>query len=212
MPLPDPGLVLHIPMREGAGPTAYDASRWNNNGAINGGVEWVEHGMRFDGSTGYLNCGNDASLNITDAMTVSVIFNTDVHGDQIISKHNVTGPFFLQTAGNTDLRFMTYTSVGRVDHYVSFAYKGGWHHIVGVYDSTIGKSNIYVDGNQVGAGVAQTGLLNVTTSKVFVGTYGESTGIGNYFEGSISDVRIHNRALSAAEIKRQYKREVHNYV
>jgi len=96
---------------------------------------------------------------------------------------------------------MTYTSAGRVDHTAIFAYESDWHNVVGVYDASIGESKIYVDGNMIGAPVAQTGLLRTSTANVFVGTYGGAVGAGNFFDGQMDQPRIQSRAWSAKEVR-----------
>ena len=92
MPLPDPGLVLHIPMNEGAGTTAYDASRYGNDGALTG-CKWVEHGLEFNGTSDYVDCGNNASLqfNVND-FSIGIWLKTYSSAtDSAITKRRDTG-------------------------------------------------------------------------------------------------------------------------
>lgn len=104
--------------------------------------------------------------------------------------------------------FSTYASSGAIsDFYGTTAVNDGqWHHIVGVYDGT--DKLIYVDG------VLDASLPNphsgaalgkATTRFGFIGDGSEAgaynAGRNNlYYEGDISEVRIWNRVLDAAEI------------
>ncbi len=81
---------------------------------------------------------------------------------------------------------------------------GYWHHVVGLFDGTGNYSNGgvvgYVDGvpfNTTVAGPNTNGGSNLT-----VGNRGLGGGI---FTGSIDEVRIYNRRLSAQEISQLYK-------
>lgn len=202
--------VLHLAMNEGHGDKVQDISLNGNHGTLknfafpptaasgwNPGQTGI--GLNFDGVDDNINCGNGHDFG--SAITVSAMINTTVTGNQILSKHSATGPFYLQAGGDTSLRFMTYTSVGRVNHDATVIYKGDWHNVVGTYDSSIGKSKMYVDGNMIGAPAAQSGLLKVTTANVFVGTYGAGVGVGGFFDGGIDQARIQSRAWTAKEVR-----------
>jgi len=76
----------------------------------------------------------------------------------------------------------------------------GWHHIVMVIDSA-GIPTAYIDGSSSGpqAGTGPIAPAGSTTS------IGASTGTtARFFNGSIDDVRIYNRALSTADITSLY--------
>jgi hypothetical protein len=76
---------------------------------------------------------------------------------------------------------------------------GVWHSVVGVRSgSTI---SLYVDGSFIGSSGGVTGSVN-TTNTLDIGGTGNSSGWAN---ASIDDVRLYNRALSAAEIAALYR-------
>lgn len=87
---------------------------------------------------------------------------------------------------------------------------GGWHHIVGVFESSKGKS-LYVDGAFV---------VNLTTSVTFntdenedrieVGRLG-TLSPSNEFNGTLDEVAIWNRSLTATEIKDLYRLKADKY-
>jgi Concanavalin A-like lectin/glucanases superfamily/Bacterial Ig-like domain/Bacterial Ig domain len=72
---------------------------------------------------------------------------------------------------------------------------GQWQHLAATYDGT--SARFYVDGVQT-ATTTYTG--NVGDANVWrIGAYGTSA--GSYFDGTIDNVRIYDRALSASEVQ-----------
>jgi hypothetical protein len=67
-------------------------------------------------------------------------------------------------------------------------------HLAATYDGT--TQRLYVNGVQVSSR-AQTGAILVTGSPLRIG----GNSFAEYFRGIIDEVRIYNRALSAAEIQ-----------
>ena len=75
-----------------------------------------------------------------------------------------------------------------------------WYHVVGLRQS--GVAYIYINGVQESSGAA-TG--NVTVARnAMVGRNPDNT-YPRYFNGKVDDVRVYNRALSAAEVKQLYR-------
>ncbi len=69
-----------------------------------------------------------------------------------------------------------------------------WTHLTVTYDGT--TLRLYVNGTQVGSR-AMTGALLTSTGALRIG--GNSIW-GEFFQGRIDEIRVYNRALSAAEI------------
>ena len=70
-----------------------------------------------------------------------------------------------------------------------------WTHLAATYDGT--TMRLYVNGVQV-ASRPQTGNIATSTNPLQIG--GDSI-YGQYWSGRIDEVRVYNRALSAAEIQ-----------
>jgi hypothetical protein len=70
-----------------------------------------------------------------------------------------------------------------------------WSHVATTWDGT--TLRLYVNGAQVGSR-AVAGTLSTTSDPLRIG--GDATW-GEYFAGTIDEVRVYNRALSAAEIQ-----------
>ena len=71
-----------------------------------------------------------------------------------------------------------------------------WHHYAGTYDG--GTVRLYMDGRPV-ASTAYSGSIKVDARRLCIGwDEGQS---GRYFNGSIDEVRIYDRALGSREVK-----------
>jgi hypothetical protein len=73
---------------------------------------------------------------------------------------------------------------------------GQWQHFVGTYDPLIG-GRVYLNGVLVGSKGPGGQIQYSRSVPLNIGRYG---GGGLDFDGSIDDVRIYNRALSADEV------------
>jgi hypothetical protein len=84
---------------------------------------------------------------------------------------------------------------------------GQWHHVVGIYEKTgdtTGKVTIYADGKWEGSG---EGTLDDFASPypLFIGARNEDNSPGDNWKGTIDEVAIYNRVLTAEEIQQHYQ-------
>ncbi len=81
-----------------------------------------------------------------------------------------------------------------------------WSHVVFAYDGgTTSNSTLHVYINGIAYTLTQSGTniaINTTNSNYTIGNYYLGSG---YFPGSLDDVRVYNRALSASEVKQLYQ-------
>jgi hypothetical protein len=106
---------------------------------------------------------------------------------------NGSGPFGTEVQGTTQLR------------------DGAWHHALGTVNRTSRTMSIYVDGALQGTTVYASDFNISSTQELFIGAdYGCGT-FGNFFNGSIDDVRVWNRTLSAAETRQVYASSLNKY-
>lgn len=209
------GLVGFWAFQEGGGDLVNDLSGNANHGTLknmafpptatsgwNAGRKGV--GLKFDGTDDYVDCGNDASLNITGNITVEAWFKTN--GTQaiwktIVSKITWGSPrtgWALMFFGADRIGFYQDSSSDDGPTYDMPALYNTWVHAVGVYDGSYLR--IYVNGDEKDTTAHNTGL-GVATNSLQIGKLSYSA---NYFNGQIDQVRIYNRALSAEEIKQLY--------
>ncbi|MGI6606745.1 MAG: LamG domain-containing protein [Peptococcia bacterium] len=80
--------------------------------------------------------------------------------------------------------------------------ESGWIHLVGTYaDNTV---KIYVNGQLQGVTDQTDGVLNISTEPLIIGRQIIPDVVGYPFVGVICDVRVYNKALTAAEVLRNY--------
>lgn len=209
----DEDLVLHIPLVEGAGSSAFDRSPEDNNGTITfgGGGEgtfWanMKDGLpvgTFDGAADYVDCGGDASLDVTtDKVSFAAWINTDTIADpewqHILSKGNDEQYQMRIGAGGGLVYWEITTGAGGVTVNTPSAIAAStWYHFVGTFDGAFLR--LYQDGQLIADPVAQTGNIvsSGDTLKIGVrdGGYGE-------FDGKLCDIRLYSdRVLTEQEIR-----------
>lgn len=170
----------------------------------------------LNGITSYINCGNGSSLDITGAITIEIwvksLENSATLFQGIVAKSNLNGAelgwliskridnkFYFQTTPNYPrLDLTTYSNIAYTDN--------SWHHIVGVRQLD-GTNFIYMDGTKQIASRTGSTIVSVNYPLVIGTGYSDLPLNNTYlqiFNGTIDDVRIYNRALSAQEIKRHY--------
>jgi len=149
--------------------------------------------ISLDGDGDYVNCGNDASFNITSAITISAWFKGtfDVSLERIIEK----GYNWMLCSGYGDNAAFYCLGFGILEGSATVN-DNQWHHAAGVFDGS--KMYLYVDGD-VDAVMAASGSLNVSTANVYIGGNTSQS-----FNGLVDDVRIYNRALLGNEVRTLY--------
>ena len=191
--------------------TATDRSGQGNTGTLVGlNQRSVDTGhlgqaLTFDGGSTHVDVSSSASLGITGNITMSAWIKTNSPtADQIIASRwgggGTSNSYALQLAGSLgQIQFFlggpgTLTSsAATVDTH--------WHFITATYDGA--NERLYEDGAQIGSQAA-SGPNQNGGQDLHIGYEPAGFG-GQYFSGTIDDVRIYNRALSAAEVKQLYK-------
>jgi hypothetical protein len=82
-----------------------------------------------------------------------------------------------------------------------YVWDGNWHFVAGTYDGAYVR--FYVDGVEVTPATATSLTINYalpTNSNLYIGAYVAAGWCTLPFNGSIDEVRVFNRALTASEI------------
>ena len=196
----------------------YDNSTYNNFGTFNGGLSTSNittgirgQALKFDGSNDYINITNNENLNLSNEITVSAwVKNLGDNGASayryIVSKDNSNVGFgrswFLGIIEGVPNKFYfrLYNSAGTDVAISNYSVDNDtWYYVVGTYNNS--KMTLYVNG-QVSSSASQTGGIFRSNSSVQIS--GGYLPTSNIWNGSIDDVMIFNRALSAQEIKALY--------
>jgi hypothetical protein len=182
---------------------AQDSSGNGNNGTLNGGPTYVTGklggALSLDGIDDYVDCGNAASLNITDTITVAAWVKTSdtengqhneyiAKGDQSYAlKHNAGNyiEFFIYDAGN----WHAVQTPG-----LTMAFNNAWHHLAGTYDGT--QIKLFLDGKLVASRLYKGGIAT-STYNLNIGRNAEYT--DRLYYGLIDDVRIYHGAFAVID-------------
>ncbi len=205
------GLVAYWNFNESSGTTAYD-SAGTNNGTLYGDAARVSgvqgSGVKFSGN-GYINVPSSSSLNITgNAITISAWFKPSssswsVNGnDPIICKWmGSDGAYFLGYAPDMLNGVIIGTDTGSVVRAygpVPVDNVNQWYHIVGIYN---GSTQIVYLNSVAGTPVANSGNIHFSSQNLLISGYPDGT---HQLNGTVDDIRIYNRALSADEVAQLY--------
>jgi len=220
------GLVGYWSMNENTGTIATDFSGNGNRGILTGGPTWVDgkrgKALSFDANDDLVNVGTPTSLNITGALTISAWIYPRTFGSvgssfrgRIVDKENdfATGYAFSlydpNTGGvgvpNDTFALFINASGGNLNCFGNdnSIVLNTWQHVAVTLDSS--KNCIpYVNGAKATttSGFIM-GSFPTTGSNSF--TIGNNSGNTREFNGSLDEVRVYNRALSASEIQALYK-------
>jgi len=167
------------------------------NSALN---NFSKYSFNFDGLDDYVNCGNSASLQFSNTLSVSCWVKTSTSGKGILAIRVGSTPtqeaFSLTSSGevrmNNGTRLTANTSI--LDN--------NYHHIVVTYDTSLATNNlkIYIDGildNSVDRTVVIQGS---GTNYLIIGEYRAS----NFFNGNIDEVAVWDSELSAGAVTAIY--------
>jgi C1A family cysteine protease len=190
------GPVGYWRFNEGSGSTAGDSSPYGNDGVISG-ASWATSidgsgALSFDGVNDYVQIPDSASLDITNAITIEAWVKYDQIPTSYAAVVDKESAYILRVRGG-QIQFYLYVGGGWQYLYGSTTTltTGVWYHIAGVYDGT--QMRVYLNGIVDGS-MARTGLINTSTSPLYIGRR-----LSNYLDGTVDEVRLHSRALAPGE-------------
>ena len=196
------GLVAAFAFDEGAGSTVADASGNGNTGTISGAT-WTageyNYGLAFNGTSARVDVPDAASLHLTSAMTLEAWVKPSVvtsNWRDVVYKGN-DNYYLMATSTRSSKPVGGVTIAGTHQEAVGAApmAAGTFAHVAATYDgSTI---RLYVNGAEVGSKAA-TGSITTSTNPLQIG--GDSI-YGQYFAGTIDEIRIYNTALTQSQIQ-----------
>ena len=211
------GLVSHWKFDEGQGTTAYD-SAGTNHGTISG-AQWTagktDSALDFDGVNDYVNCGDGASLDGMAAITLSAWIYPKGWGGidrgRILSKrvdpHNayelgVNGDLGELGKNRIAASFYGYNDVIGVFSSNNSISLNQWFHIAATSNGS--QQKIYINGIEDGSSNVNIGNIRDAAANLWIGQI-TSAYINGAFDGTIDEVIVFNKALSAEEIQQLYQ-------
>jgi len=208
MEFPDlvPSLVAYYKFDEGSGTSAAD-SRGGNNGNLTNGATWTTgksgYGMQFDGVNDYVKLPNFAKPTSGQISILAWFKATATAQRQIIDMREtsssgvylgvnyVAGDVYAAINNDANLLLLSPSTAFN---------DGAWHHVAVTYNGLSPK--LYADGVLVNTTSASASMVGSTFTSSIGSRYTKDS---LFFNGSIDEVMIFNRALSASEIRLLYE-------
>jgi PKD repeat protein len=197
-----PALVAAYAFNEGAGTTVTDASGNGHTGTIVNAT-WATAGkygdaLSFNGTNAMVTIPDASSFHLTTGMTLEAWVNPSAVSNawrDVIYKGNDN--FYLSATSTSS----SHPAVGAIvngsyleSYGTSALATNKWTFLAATYDGT--TMRLYVNAAQVSS-KAGTGSILTSTNSLQIG--GDSF-YGQFFQGTIDEVRVYNSALTAAQL------------
>ena len=206
------GLVAHWPLDARSGTVARDRTGHGYNGTLSGDVHWEDGALAFDGDNGYVDLP-DNLLAGADAATVAmdVFVDSDQRTPYFLYGLGNTGPagagngYLFGTGGAETSGFRAAIATGdwtTEQQAVSpgALTRGQWHNVAFTVGG--GKAVLYLDGVEVArndqATIRPSDIGGGRTKANYLGRSVYTA--DRYFKGLMRDVRLYDRALTAADV------------
>ena len=163
---------------------------------------YSNYSLSFDGTGGYIDCGNDSSLNISGDLTLSAWINVNDLSSfrSIISKRDSTVGYEMVVRTSGEISF--YTDSGQNSKSTATVSLNTWTNIIITVESGVTNgTKIYFNGV---ADTWQSGGTHTIVANTNTLSIGRRYGTTWYFNGNIDETSIFNYALSSAQILEIY--------
>jgi parallel beta-helix repeat protein len=194
-----PGLVGWWRLDDAAGSVALDSSSSHNDGLLNGPVWTIGvdgGGLSFDGSDDYVDAGAGNLPAGDEPQTVALWLcfpASPPAGVQSAVSMQTAGAAGVVQLGFRSSRLTAWTSGGSSLADTTAPPANEWHHCAYTFDGTVHRlylNGVLVDTSTTVPNAARPGILR----------FGHTASWGEHFSGSLDDIRIYDRTLTAAEI------------
>ncbi len=184
----------------------YNEASFSSNAQVSG------FAGTFDGTTDYVDLGNDASLDLTNNFTISSWFYSKAQSDKSIfgrydGSINTGYQIGVRYTGGLN-RIFVYHGDGTSNILWGPEYKlNRWYHLMVVREAGITK--LYIDGKHYP--VTTAGNISLPTFNAALGVRQINTPSISDFNGEIDDVAIWNKPLSPTDVSVIYNRQKQKY-
>jgi len=189
---------------------------WGSNNGTNYGADSVSTDCVSGGcasfissNSDYVDCGNDASTQISGSITVGMWLYKKIadHNNIPISRgpYNTAGSWYFHTsdAGSSFLR------IKDISYSAPTIPNNEWTHLVWTHNGGDGNGilNFYKNGSFDRGATNAIAISGTPTLNLLIGKYHNA---GYEFNGSIDEVQIYNTAIPASQIKQNYLAGLNN--
>lgn len=198
-----------------SGSVAYDSSPNGNTGILVNGPTWTSgkfgNGLQFDGSNDYVELNNPSSLNVTGLLSISVWYS--LYSMDSVSRKGIVGNWhwsandqnrrgwLLSHLWGSDNRLIFVleltngTNITEITLYGPNITLNQFYHAVITFNPVDRVSRMYVNGTMVSYSTTPTGYNQIASSDQYTYKIGYNPTNNGYFNGTIDEVRIYNRAI-----------------
>ena len=212
------GLIGYWPMDEGAGSVTKDISGNKNNGTLISSPTWTNGKLgktvTLDGSTHRIDLPDNGAYDFTNQdFSLSAWINlaayysasTICKASPIIANDDWGWALKVSQSGIAGFSYYYNSSNNAGVNSISTVPLNKWTHVTAVFSKTTNTILIYFNGNfENQQSLSNTNIYYSGTDSPHIGAVTGCGGQDNLFQGAIDEVRIHNRALSAAEVQQLY--------
>lgn len=215
------GLVMHLDASNsvsyiGSGTAWTDISGNGNHGTLQNGVAFTsvnDGAMVFDGVNDYFVTNNNLDLSNTDKLTIQIILKTASSSAEMVMEHSTNWNSYnafgiISNNTSNKIQITDHNQGYNVSNSVASINNNNWHLFTATTDRSLNAADqnlIYIDGNTANkvnvAHLINDNNGNFTSHKLYIST---RAGSSLYFNGTIAQVLIYNRVLTAAEIEENY--------
>jgi hypothetical protein len=164
--------------------------------------------LNFDGAF-YVQIANHTDFNITDNITLAAWVSVDAF-EQDWQTMFCRGDWSWRLHRSSSSDYAAFHMSGLANGWgadgttTNIRVPKRWLHLVGTYKNGVG-AKLYINGALESSNSGVTGLINTSGSDpVTIGAQIDSGGLRRQWRGQIDDVRLYNRALSAADVSELY--------
>ncbi len=216
----DPNLVACYQLDEGSGNVYLDGVQNTvyNDGTTANSPSWVigiaGTALNFNGTSQYGYTPDEASLDIANQITLAAWLKPGKVATQSLVNKAVngnTGGYELSLAASTStwpqkvffrINQVSSGDTYRVNSATIYPIDGTWIHVAATFDGA--TMRMYINGVENGTPVSAPVPIATNGLPLSIGAEYNGTSATRWFQGAMDDVRVYNRALSAAEVLALY--------
>lgn len=212
IPAPDSYYTLDSANTDGS--VVYDVTS-SNHGENYGASEASgisDEGMKFNGTSNYIEVLNNTSFEPSSEVTISTWFKVDSFPSTrqtIVGNYNAGGYEIALDNGVVEFKVQALGTAQVASYPTSSLTAGQWIHVTGVWNN--GTIRLFIDGiEEVNTVVSGSANIEYAQSNSFLigASPTSSTGTsGNYFSGDIDEVSFYRAALTNTVVTEIYERQ-----
>lgn len=191
----NPALAMFLPFDEGSGTMARDETTFDNDATLTGSPSWVtgvtDYALQVDGSSQYGTVSDDADTLRPSSFTLSTWIYREANASDregIVVKQGSSSGFELSSMSDGTVQFNVSGSSTSTQVSTSVTNQE-WTHLTAIFNST---HALLYDGCTLAASAPAN--FTAASTALYIGK-GEA-----YFNGTVDDVRLYNRALPSDEM------------